>query len=72
MGVTTLTLLTALLWIHPASLPATPEEPVAHYSRADALAARGELDAAISEYQQTLSMKPDFAQAHKEIGRAHV
>ena len=56
MGIPTFTLFAVLLGIYPTPLPATPDEPLAHYSHADALAAKGELDAAIAEYQQTLSL----------------
>jgi hypothetical protein len=52
MGITNLTLFAVLLAIRPTPLPVTPDDPGAHYSRADALAAKGDLDAAMGEYQQ--------------------
>src|SRR6516165_5407582 len=51
----------------PASLAATPDQAASHYSRASALAAKGELDAAIDEYHQALGLRPDFAKAHKDL-----
>ena len=36
----------------------------------NALAGKGDLDAAIDSYKQALKIKPDYAEAHYNIGKA--
>ena len=45
-------------------------DTVYHHELTEALAQRGDLDGAISEYRKLLAMKPDYAHAHNNLGEA--
>ena len=44
------------------------DDPVAHYSLANALYQKHDLDGAITEYRKAIRLKPEFAEAHYNLG----
>jgi len=41
-----------------------------HYSLGNALAEKGQYDAAIAEYREAIRLKPHYAEAHNNLGMA--
>ncbi len=56
------------LWNH--TLACTSDNFFAHNNLGLALAAQGDLDGAIPQYEQTLQLKPDYVDAHIALGNA--
>ena len=54
------------LWTH--ALACTSANPTVHNNLGQALADRGQFDAAIVHYQKALEIKPDFAEAYTNLG----
>ncbi len=46
-----------------------PREPRGHYNLATVLAAQGRSDEALAHFREAAALLPDFAQAHRDIGR---
>jgi tetratricopeptide (TPR) repeat protein len=53
-----------------SALVDSPRNPMLHYELANTLAARGEVGAALQEYQATLELNPNFAEARPKLAWA--
>jgi tetratricopeptide (TPR) repeat protein len=56
------------LWAH--TLVCTTDNYVAHYNLGDEFLEKGALDEAITQFQEALQLKPDYAAAHINLGGA--
>jgi tetratricopeptide (TPR) repeat protein len=52
------------------ALEVTVDNPVAHYSLANALAAKGRMNDAIEHYREAIRFQPAFVKAHNNLGAA--
>ena len=53
------------------AFPFPRSDPLAHYNLGNALAKRGKLDNAISEYKRALILKPHYPEAHNNLGSVY-
>ena len=51
-------------------MPSEPEDTAAHYNLGKALLEKGELDGAITEFQEVLRLNPNDDDAHYCLGAA--
>jgi tetratricopeptide (TPR) repeat protein len=56
--------------LYAAAVALRPSSPGAHLNLAHALHGKGELDAAIAEYQEAIRINKDYAHAHNNLGTA--
>ncbi len=57
----------ALFW---HALAVTENNYIAHNNLGNALLKKGQIDEAISQYQEAIRMKPNYAEAHYNLGGA--
>jgi tetratricopeptide (TPR) repeat protein len=56
--------------LYRATIDRNPDCWLAHYNLGNALARRGQLDAAIVSFRQAVRIKPDYTEAHNNLGTA--
>src|SRR6185369_5389878 len=58
-----------LFSLYTATLEKNPRCRMAHYNLGIVLKERGEVDQAVEHYRQAVALRPDYAEAHYNLGR---
>jgi tetratricopeptide (TPR) repeat protein len=53
------------------ALQLKPDDPIAHYNRANVYGDKGDYDKAIADYSEAIRFEPDYVAAYKDRGKAY-